>query len=288
MTLRRFWEIDNSGIDDVQVLSAEDNFILDKAQQSIKFIDGHYRIAIPWKEERVSLLNNYSMALHRLQNLEKRLEKIPEVAQAYKENIEKYLEKGYIRQVSSSEKLKATWYLPHFAVVRTDRPSTKTRIVFDVSAKHCGVSLNDAIHQGPKLQQELFKVLIRFRKYPVALVCDIAEMYLRIELYPQDRKFHMFLWRGPDNHQKPIEYEFNRLVFGVNSSPFLAQLVSRHHARIYEKVYPKAAETILQSTYMDDSMESVLTDEQGVDLYKQLSELWSKAGMVIKFSSCVE
>ena len=85
MTLRRFWEIDNNGVDDVQVLSAEDNFILDKAQQSVKFIDGHYRIAIPGKEERVSLLNNYSMALRRLQNLEKRLEKVPEVAQAYKE-----------------------------------------------------------------------------------------------------------------------------------------------------------------------------------------------------------
>lgn len=154
-TLRRFLEIDNSGIDDVQVLSAEDNFILDKAQQSIKFIDGHYRIAIPWKEERVFLLNNYSMALRRLQNLEKRLEKIPGVAQAYKENIETYLEKGYIRQVNSLEKQKATWYLPHFAVVRIDRPSTKTHIVFDASAKHCGVSLNDAIHQGPKLQQEL-------------------------------------------------------------------------------------------------------------------------------------
>ena len=127
-------------------------------------------------------------------------------------------------------------------MVRTDRPSTKTRIVFDTSAKHCGVSLNDAIHQGPKLQQELFKVLICFRKYPVALVCDIAEMYLRIELYPQDQTFHRFLWQGLDNHQKPIKYEFNQLVFGVNSSPFLAQLVSHHHARIYEKVYPKAAE----------------------------------------------
>ena len=73
------------GIDDVQVLSAEDNFILDKTLQSVKFIDGHYRIAVPWKEERVSLLSNYSMAMRRLQNLEKRLEKIPEVAQAYKE-----------------------------------------------------------------------------------------------------------------------------------------------------------------------------------------------------------
>ena len=92
------------------------------------------------------------------------------------------------------EKPKATWYLPHFAVVRMDRPSTKTRIVFDASAKYCGVSLNDVIHQGPKLQQELFKVLIRFRKYPVALVCDVAEMYLRIEHYPQDRIFHRFLW----------------------------------------------------------------------------------------------
>lgn len=55
--------------------------------------------------------------------------------------------------------------------------------------------------------------------------------------------------------------------------------MSRHHGRIYEKDHPKAAETILPSTYMDDSMDSVLTDEQGVDLYEQLSELWSKAGM---------
>ena len=136
MTLRRFWETDNSGIDDNQVLSIEDNLILNKAQQSIKFISGHYRVTIPWREEKISLLNNYSMALRRLQNLElqnleMRLEKIPEVARAYKENIKKYVEKGYIRQVDNSGKSKTTWYLPHFAVVRKDKPSTKTRIVFD-------------------------------------------------------------------------------------------------------------------------------------------------------------
>ena len=209
MTLRRFWETDNSGIDDNQVLSIEDNLILNKAQQSIKFVGGHYRVAIPWREEKVSLLNNYSMALCRLQNLETRLEKIPEVARAYKENIKKYVEKGYIRQVDDSEKSKTTWYLPHFAVVRKDKPSTKTRIVFDAAAKYCGISLNDAIYQGPKLQQELFEVLIRFRRYPVALVCDIAEMYMRIELYPQDRTFHRFLWRDLDSNKKPTEYEFN-------------------------------------------------------------------------------
>ena len=44
------------------------------------------------------------------------------------------------------------------------------RIVFDCSARCNGVSLNDVIHAGPKLQRELFDVLIRFLRNPVALV----------------------------------------------------------------------------------------------------------------------
>ena len=47
----------------------------------------------------------------------------------------------------------AKWYLPHFAVVRNDRVTTKTHVVFDASTKCSGVSLNDMIHQEPKLQK---------------------------------------------------------------------------------------------------------------------------------------
>ncbi|CAG2211583.1 unnamed protein product [Mytilus edulis] len=43
--------------------------------------------------------------------------------------------------------------------------------------------------------------------------------------------------------------------------------------------YPRAAETVLKSTYMDDSMDSVINKEQGIELYNQLSQLWAKAGM---------
>ena len=152
-------------------------------------------------------------------------------------------------------------------------------MVFDASAKYKGVSLNDMIHHGPKLQNELFDVLLRFRRYPIAVVCDIAEMYLRIELNPDDRPFHRFLWWNLASNEKPCEYEFSRLVFGVNASPFLAQFVSQHHARIFEDIYPRAAETILKSTYMDDSMDSVMSESEGITLYKQLSKLWDKAGM---------
>ena len=128
------------------------------------------------------------------------------------------LKKGYIRKVSKEES-SGRWYLPHFAISRPDKSTTKTRIVFDASARHEGVCLNDFIHKGPKLQRELFDVLLRFRRSRIAVVCDVAEMYLQIELRKEDRPFHRFLWRDMENRPAD-EYEFNRLVFGVNSCPF--------------------------------------------------------------------
>ena len=55
-----------------------------------------------------------------------------------------------------------------------------------------GVSLNDVIYQGPNLQCELFDVLLRFRRHPVALVCAISEMYLQVQVQEADRSFHRF------------------------------------------------------------------------------------------------
>ena len=43
-----------------------------------------------------------------------------------------------------------------------------------------------------------------------------------------------------------------------------------------------AAETILKSTYMDDFMDSVATEEQGIELQRQLSNLLTKAGMLAR------
>lgn len=40
-----------------------------------------------------------------------------------------------------------------------------------------------------------------------------------------------------------------------------------------------ATETILKPTYMDDSMDYVLNEEQGMSLYNQLSGIFTTAGM---------
>ena len=73
-------------------------------------------------------------------------------------------------------------------MIKPERETTKVRIVFDASAQHQGISLNNAINQGPDLQQDLFQILLRFRKNKVALTCDISEMLMQIEIKPEDRK----------------------------------------------------------------------------------------------------
>ena len=70
--------------------------------------------------------------------------------------------------------------LPHFPVVRTDNAMTRVRIVFDASVEVNGKSVNTESLSGPKLQTEVFDILVRSRKEPVALVGDISQMYHQV------------------------------------------------------------------------------------------------------------
>ena len=257
--MKQFWEIENvQSPHDAPIVRIEEQLALKKVESTLSFENQMYRVGIPWKSDRRALPDNYEMALRRLENTEKRLKKSPDVAQAYNKCIEQYVQKGYVTKVKEPELSTSRWYLPHFPVLRPDKDTTKVRIVFDASARYEGHSLNDRIHQGPKLQRELFDVLLRFRRQPVALVCDIAEMYLRIGIAHEDKPFHRFLWRGIDQDRQIDTYQFDRVVFGISSSPFQAQFVLQHHAKKFKDTFPLAAETVLRSTYMDDSMDSVV------------------------------
>ena len=224
--VRRFWEIEELPSKSSILVKPEEKIALAIVSDSLAYNDGHYSVSVPWKSAQPELPNNYKMAVNRLENTEKRLLRAPEIASAYQDVLNRYKEKAYIRQVPQHEVgTKGGWFLPHFPVLRPDKTTTKTRIVFDASAKLEGISLNDIVHKGPKLQNDLLDVLIRFRRQPIALMCDITEMYLQIELSPEDRPYHRFLWRDLDQRKTPDVYEFSRVVFGVNSSPFQAQFV---------------------------------------------------------------
>ena len=80
-------------------MTVEDRLALDKVQKSIEFVGGHYQVAIPWRKDKLSIPNNYKMALERLKKLETRLQKNSDVAGAYDDTIRKHIQKGYVRRV---------------------------------------------------------------------------------------------------------------------------------------------------------------------------------------------
>lgn len=66
-------------------------------------------------------------------------------------------------------------YLPHRAVVRQGKETTKVRIVYDVSARSTGPSLNDCLYPGPKFNQKILDILLWFRSYKIPLTTDIEK-----------------------------------------------------------------------------------------------------------------
>ena len=81
--------------------------------------------------------------------------------------INKYAENGIAEEVPSDEITltdgRPVFCLPYHAIVRADKQTTKTRVMFDASAKDSnGVSSNSCLKPGPALQSDLLGILLRF------------------------------------------------------------------------------------------------------------------------------
>ena len=130
---------------------------------------------------------------------------------------------------------------------------------------------------------DLSKVLLRFRRFEYAIQADVSMMFLQVELHPRDRKFHRFLWR---EKSRLVVYEFLRHLFGNTGSPAVAIFCIKQTARLFKSELPSAAEMVLQSSIVDDMLDSRPTLQQASDLAVQLLRLFSECGMTIaKFFS---
>ncbi|XP_025830880.1 uncharacterized protein LOC112904616 [Agrilus planipennis] len=116
----------------------------------------------------------------------------------------------------------AGYYLPHHAVTKIDSSTTKLRVVFDGSSKSdTGISLNDIQLVDPTVQDDLFSILLRFRKHRYVLSGDIAKMYRQVLVPPDDRRYQRILWRRTPSC--PIKhYVLNTMTYGTASAPYLA------------------------------------------------------------------
>ena len=140
--------------------------------------DGLYETGHLWKDDN-SLPANRSQALTHLNHLVNRLQKKPEQYKKYNEGIQADLEKGYIAKVPFHRQKDTGLYIPHYGLVRPNKPDKIQRIC-DAKAPQSGTSLNDKLLAGPDLLGSVLRILLWFRQGAIAIQGDIEAMFMQI------------------------------------------------------------------------------------------------------------
>lgn len=201
----------------------ESDAALQEFSQNVSYAKGRYEVSLPWKSDSLksALLNNEKLAMKRLNKLHAKLDKYVELKTAYYKVFEDYVQEGIVEEIPSNEIVceNPSFYMPHRPVVKETSNSTKVRPVFDASASgYNGISLNDCLLKGPSLNPDLVEVMIRLRRWPIALTADVTKAFLQLCVKRRDRDVHCFLLRDEDE----IKYmRFLRVPFGNTASPFL-------------------------------------------------------------------
>ena len=213
--LRKFWEVEtiNGDINDI---------IHEEFNNNIYFNGSRYVASLPFKSKTDFVPDNYAISYKRLLCLLTKLKKNPELKEEYQNIINAYEKDGIIERVSDSGVPGKVHYLPHRPVVRNDKDTTKVRIVFDGSAKEKGAkSINDFLYAGPCLLSNIYEILIRFCFGKIAIIADVRQAFLNLEISDDDKNFLRFLFTDPTDDSIIQIYRFNRVCFGITSSPFL-------------------------------------------------------------------
>ena len=212
-----FWDVEDIG------LSNNDNLVMKEFNESITFDGDNYSVKLPWKCDPAVLPNNFSLCKSRLNVLIKRLSANPEKFKVYDEIIKDQEEQGIIETANRTDQPYAH-YLPHRNVEKEYRKTTKTRIVYDASAKRLNnPSLNECLEAGPCQLPKVFDILVRFRAWKFALIADIKSAFLNIRIHENDRDYLRFLWIDEilKENSNLVVKQFTSVPFGLKCSPFL-------------------------------------------------------------------
>lgn len=284
--LKQFWEIETV-IPNPKVILSEEEQRCEDLFKTTTYRDenGRYVVKIPFRNNNPQCQygNSKELSLKRFKYLENKFQKNNDLKKRYSEVIHEYIELGHMELVpNNNEKTSPTCYLPHHAVVRDDRLTTKVRVVFDASMKGVnGVSLNDDMMIGPRLQPPLRHILMRWRKHPISICADIVKMYRQVLVAPEHVNFQRILWRD-DPNSEIREYRLLRVTFGTASAPYLA-VKSLQQVAIDECVnYPEIGKKITNDFYVDDLMSGCQSIEEGIEIHKKLSEVLNKAGFQLQ------
>lgn len=204
--LAKFWEIEETS--SIRRLTADEKSCETFYEKTVsRDIHGRIHVRIPMKHDDVIFGESQRFAVQRQLLIERRFETNPYFAKEYRKYMAQYYELGHMREVVGAPvdltrnramllTSRLEYYISHHAVINEASSTTKLRVVFDASRRTTnGVALNEQMLIGPRLQDNLTAIMMRWRKSQFAFCADVEKMYRQITVDEPDTDMQRIVWR---------------------------------------------------------------------------------------------
>ncbi|XP_071634081.1 uncharacterized protein [Temnothorax longispinosus] len=281
--LKRFWEVEELPQKthlSPEEMRCEEHFVSTHSRAP----NGQYIVRLPFKSgPPIEIGESKSSAIALYSRLEARLKSNPDLAKEYNEFLAEYERLGHMVKAPLDDPPDGqVYYIPHHAVIREHSSTTRLRVVFNASHPTSnGLSLNDHLMVGRKLQPELSFIILRWRQYRFVFTADIAKMYRQILVHPSDVEYQRILWR-PTPTSPLIAYLLLTVTYGNANAPNAALRVVDQVAKDEGAECPLAVPVLQLHTYVDDCVFGADDIPLALQTRNQLISLLKKAGFHLR------
>ncbi|XP_075162446.1 uncharacterized protein LOC142235098 [Haematobia irritans] len=282
--LERFWKLEEPPC--VNKMTPEEEYCEELYRRTTRRSpNGRFIVGLPFRPQYIEgkgLGLSRTKAVRQFLRNEASLLRKPDMKPMYDAVIEEYKSLGHMVRIDRSTEGGSEFYLPHHAVIKPERISTKLRVVFNASCPtSSGLSLNDTLYPGPVLQNDLMLLIIRWRFYRYVFNGDIEKMYRQILLDDRHTKFQRIVFRT-DPRADVQDFEMKTVTFGLNCAPFLAIRTLLQLASEIEKELPLAAKILRHMMYVDDALAGAHEVSLAIKARDQLISALSSAGFSMR------
>ncbi|XP_055840984.1 uncharacterized protein LOC129908495 [Episyrphus balteatus] len=250
--IERFWRLEEVTSITHNLTQAERRCENHFLQTTTRDSNSRFVVRLPFKEAPTCLGESKDIARQRFYALERRLAKDPELKLSYRQFMKEYQELGHMSEVNIREINEPYYFMPHLCVQKPDSSTTKLRVVFDASAKtSANLSLNDILHTGPTIQDDVFTMLLRFRIPRYVFTADIEKMYRQVLINEEDQKYQLIWWRF--NSNDPLKcFKLHTVTYGTSSASYLATKCLQALAHENKQRFPLGSAALARDFYVDD------------------------------------
>ncbi|CAI6345782.1 unnamed protein product [Macrosiphum euphorbiae] len=134
---------------------------------------------------------------------------------------------------------------------------------------------------GPTIQDDLRRILMRFRIHQVVLTADIEKMYRQINVSENCQSYQQILWR--ENPNDPLEsYRLNTVTYGTSSAPFMAIRTLYLLADCEKNDLASAARITKRDFYVDDLLTGATDLVEAAKLQDDMLQLCERGGFSLR------